>query len=77
MFKFHRKRRLNGSGNDLFNRSQWGFVDQKIKPDVGGRIKYQSSWWPAKEINNQEVCKGKRVLVVRREGIFMLVKRCL
>ena len=76
MFKVHRRRRIDGRGDDLFNRSQWGFVDSEIKPDIGGRIEYQSSWWPAKEINNQNVSKGERVMVIKREGIFQLVKRC-
>jgi membrane protein implicated in regulation of membrane protease activity len=77
MAKVHRKRRIDGDGNDLFNRSKWGFVENEIKPDVGGRIKYQSSWWPAKEINNEAIGKGERVEVIKREGIFQVVKRCL
>lgn len=75
MAKIHRKRRIDGDGDDIFNRSQWAFVDTEIKPDVGGRIKYQSSWWPAQEINNAAVAEGERVRVLGREGIFQIVER--
>lgn len=75
MAKVHRKRRIDGDGDDIFNRSQWAFVDTEIKPDVGGRIKYQSSWWPAQEINNETVAEGEQVRVLGREGIFQIVER--
>lgn len=60
---------------DLFNRSEWGIVEEEIQPGIAGRIKYQfSSWW-AKEINGQRVCKGERVFVIKREGMFQWVQR--
>lgn len=72
---------LRGKSNrvevDLFNRSTWGIVEEEIKPDFGGRIKYQFSSWLAKEINNQRVVKGERVFVVKREGMFQLVQRSI
>jgi membrane protein implicated in regulation of membrane protease activity len=72
---------LKGKGNnseiDLFNRSKWGTVEEEIKPNTGGRIKYQNSSWPALENNNQTVHQGEVISVLRREGMFQIVERCL
>jgi membrane protein implicated in regulation of membrane protease activity len=70
----------NWQSVELFPTQEIAIVDVTISCDRPGRIKYQSSYWPARFANShcdsQEMIALKpkeEVMVVGREGITLLV----
>lgn len=62
--------------NILFNVSSpdIAIVDVTIQPDVGGRVRYQGSFWPAESSQGNNILKGKYVKVIGRNNITLLVE---
>ncbi|MCT7991026.1 NfeD family protein [Laspinema olomoucense] len=49
-------------------------VDEAIVPHLGGRVKFQSSWWPALCQQNITLLPGEIVYVVGRHNLILLVE---
>lgn len=53
---------------------QWAIVDETIVPYFGGRVRFQSSWWPALCLHHITLGPGEVVCVVGRHNITLLVE---
>lgn len=53
---------------------QLAIVDETIVPYFGGRVRFQSSWWPALCLHNITLGPGEVVSVVGRDNITLLVE---
>lgn len=53
---------------------QLAIVDETIVPYFGGRVRFQSSWWPALCAHNITLGPGEVVYVVGRHNITLLVE---
>ena len=49
-------------------------VDQIIQPGETGRVRFQSSWWPAMCEQDISLAPGERVYVVGHNNITLLVE---
>ncbi|MCT7997207.1 NfeD family protein [Laspinema olomoucense] len=49
-------------------------VDEAIVPHLGGRVRFQSSWWPALCQQNITLLPGEIVYVVGRYNLILLVE---
>ncbi len=50
-------------------------VEEEIRPDQCGRVRFQSSWWPAKCDDRQITLKpGAVVRVLRLDNITLIVE---
>lgn len=49
-------------------------VDEAIVPHLGGRVRFQSSWWPALCQRNITLLPGEIVYVVGRHNLILLVE---
>jgi membrane protein implicated in regulation of membrane protease activity len=49
-------------------------VEEEIRPDQPGRVRFQSSWWPAKCVREITLKPGEVVRVVRLENITLVVE---
>lgn len=49
-------------------------VDETIVPYFGGRVRFQSSWWPALCQQNITLFPGEIVYVVGRHNLILLVE---
>jgi len=65
---------------ELFPQPEIGIVEMTISGNRPGRVKYQSTYWPARFLNPSCDPQGKmtfkpneKVMVVGRKGITLLV----
>lgn len=49
-------------------------VEEEIKPNQPGRVRFQSSWWPAKCVREITLKPGEVVHVVGLENITLIVE---
>ena len=49
-------------------------VDVTIQPDIGGRVRYQGSFWSAKSFQNKGILEGQYVKVLDRDNLTLVVK---
>lgn len=62
------------SGRMAEESQQLAIVDETIVPYFGGRVRFQSSWWPALCLHNITLGPGEVVCVVGRHNITLLVE---
>jgi membrane protein implicated in regulation of membrane protease activity len=58
------------SVNDL----EKAIVEEEIRPNQPGRVRFQSSWWPAKCVREITLQPGEVVRVVSLENITLIVE---
>lgn len=70
----------NWQSIELFPQPSIGIVEMTISGDRPGRVKYQSTYWPARILHPSSDIQGKmtfkpneKVMVMGREGITLLV----
>jgi membrane protein implicated in regulation of membrane protease activity len=49
-------------------------VEEEIKPNQSGSVRFQSSWWPAKCLREITLQPGEVVRVVRLDNITLIVE---
>jgi membrane protein implicated in regulation of membrane protease activity len=49
-------------------------VEEEIRPNQPGRVRFQSSWWPAKCVREITLQPGEVVRVVSLENITLVVE---
>lgn len=49
-------------------------VEEEIRPNRPGRVRFQSSWWPAKCVREITLQPGEVVRVVSLENITLIVE---
>ena len=49
-------------------------VEEEIRPDQCGRVRFQSSWWPAKCYQEITLQPGAVVRVLRLDNITLIVE---
>ncbi|MCC3409462.1 MAG: NfeD family protein [Microcoleus sp. PH2017_10_PVI_O_A] len=49
-------------------------VEEEIRPDQCGRVRFQSSWWPAKCEREITLKPGAVVRVLRLDNITLIVE---
>lgn len=49
-------------------------VEEEIKPNQSGSVRFQSSWWPAKCVREITLQPGEVVRVVRLDNITLIVE---
>ncbi|MEG5037560.1 MULTISPECIES: NfeD family protein [unclassified Microcoleus] len=57
-----------------FDNSEKAIVEEEIKPNQSGSVRFQSSWWPAKCVREITLPPGEVVRVVRLENITLIVE---
>ncbi|MEG4811240.1 NfeD family protein [Microcoleus sp. F8-D3] len=57
-----------------FDNSEKAIVEEEIKPNQSGSVRFQSSWWPAKCVREITLQPGEVVRVVRLENITLIVE---
>ncbi|MCT7969199.1 NfeD family protein [Laspinema sp. D1] len=62
------------AGTNLEEIENRAIVDEAIVPHLGGRVRFQSSWWPALCQQNITLLPGEIVYVVGRHNLILLVE---
>ena len=57
-----------------FDNSQKAIVDEEIRPQESGRVRFHNSWWPAKCDRELTFKPGDVVEVVAIENITLIVE---
>jgi membrane protein implicated in regulation of membrane protease activity len=60
-----------------FNNSEKAIVDEEIRPNESGRVRFQNSWWPAKSDLDMTFEPGDVVRVVGIDNITLIVEASL
>ncbi len=60
-----------------FNNSEKAIVDEEIRPNESGRVRFQNSWWPAKSDRDMTFEPGDVVRVVGIDNITLIVEASL
>ncbi|MEG3895381.1 MULTISPECIES: NfeD family protein [unclassified Microcoleus] len=60
-----------------FDNSEKAIVDEEIRPNECGRVRFQNSWWPAKCDLDLTFEPGEVVRVVGIENITLIVAASL
>ena len=60
-----------------FDNSEKAIVDEEIRPNLCGRVRFQNSWWPAKCDRDMTFQPGDVVRVVGIENITLIVEAAL
>lgn len=60
-----------------FNNSEKAIVDEEIRPNESGRVRFQNSWWPAKCDREITFQPGDVVHVIGIENITLIVEASL
>ncbi|MEG4944026.1 NfeD family protein [Microcoleus sp. F4-D5] len=57
-----------------FDNSEKAIVDEEIRPQESGRVRFQNSWWPAKCKRDLTFKPGDLVEVVGIDNITLIVE---
>ncbi|MEG4010013.1 NfeD family protein [Microcoleus sp. Pol11C1] len=60
-----------------FDNSEKAIVDEEIRPNESGRVRFQNSWWPAKCDGEMTLEPGDVVRVVGIDNITLIVEAAL
>ncbi|NJS12708.1 MAG: hypothetical protein HC789_21205 [Microcoleus sp. CSU_2_2] len=60
-----------------FSHAEKAIVDEEIRPNESGRVRFQNSWWPAKCDREMTFQPGDVVHVVGIENITLIVEASL
>ncbi|MEG4044919.1 NfeD family protein [Microcoleus sp. Pol17_C1] len=60
-----------------FENSEKAIVDEEIRPNESGRVRFQNSWWPAKCDRDLTFEPGEVVRVVGIDNITLIVEASL
>jgi membrane protein implicated in regulation of membrane protease activity len=60
-----------------FDNSEKAIVDEEIRPNESGRVRFQNSWWPAKCDLEMTFEPGDVVRVVGIDNITLIVEAAL
>lgn len=60
-----------------FDNSEKAIVDEEIRPNESGRVRFQNSWWPAKCDRDMTLEPGDVVRVVGIDNITLIVEAAL
>ncbi|MEG4214441.1 NfeD family protein [Microcoleus sp. Pol14C6] len=60
-----------------FDNSEKAIVDEEIRPNESGRVRFQNSWWPAKCDRDLTFEPGEVVRVVGIDNITLIVEASL
>ena len=60
-----------------FDNSEKAIVDEEIRPNESGRVRFQNSWWPAKCDLEMTFEPGDGVPVVGIDNITLIVEAAL
>ncbi|MEG4113937.1 MULTISPECIES: NfeD family protein [unclassified Microcoleus] len=60
-----------------FDNSEKAIVDEEIRPNESGRVRFQNSWWPAKCDGDLTFEPGDVVRVVGIDNITLIVEASL
>ncbi|MEG4105476.1 NfeD family protein [Microcoleus sp. S13_C5] len=60
-----------------FDNSEKAIVDEEIRPNEPGRVRFQNSWWPAKCDGDLTFEPGDVVRVVGIDNITLIVEASL
>ena len=60
-----------------FDNSEKAIVDEQIRPNESGRVRFQNSWWPAKCDLEMTFEPGDVVRVVGIDNITLIVEAAL
>ncbi|MEG4021468.1 NfeD family protein [Microcoleus sp. B3-A4] len=60
-----------------FDNSEKAIVDEEIRPNESGRVRFQNSWWPAKCDLDLTFEPGDVVRVVGIDNITLIVEASL
>jgi len=60
-----------------FDNSEKAIVDEEIRPNESGRVRFQNSWWPAKCDLEMTFEPGEVVRVVGIDNITLIVEASL
>ena len=60
-----------------FDNSEKAIVDEEIRPNESGRVRFQNSWWPAKCDLDLTFEPGEVVRVVGIDNITLIVEASL
>ncbi|MEG4088197.1 NfeD family protein [Microcoleus sp. F6_B4] len=60
-----------------FDNSEKAIVDEEIRPNESGRVRFQNSWWPAKCDRDMTFEPGEVVRVVGIDNITLIVEASL
>ena len=60
-----------------FDNSEKAIVDEEIRPNESGRVRFQNSWWPAKCDLEMTFEPGDEVPVVGIDNITLIVEAAL
>jgi membrane protein implicated in regulation of membrane protease activity len=63
-----------GAKNMTVSHLERAIVDEEIRPEQSGRVRFQSSWWPAKCDRKKIFKPGELVYVVGIDNITLLVE---
>ncbi|MGL5060772.1 MAG: NfeD family protein [Microcoleus sp.] len=55
------------------NYLEYAIVDEEIRPQETGRVRFQNTWWPAKCEKDTTLKVGEKVNVVAIENITLIV----
>ena len=59
------------------NHVETAIVDEQIRPQECGRVRFQNSWWPSKCDRDLTFEPGDEVLVVGIDNITLIVEASL
>ena len=60
-----------------FDNSEKAIVDEEIRPNESGRVRFQNSWWPAKCDLEMTFEPGEVVRVVGIDNLTLIVAASL
>ncbi|MEG4860229.1 NfeD family protein [Microcoleus sp. K1-B6] len=60
-----------------FDNSEKAIVDEEIRPNESGRVRFQNSWWPTKCDGDLTFEPGDVVRVVGIDNITLIVEASL
>ncbi|MEG4235225.1 NfeD family protein [Microcoleus sp. Pol11C3] len=60
-----------------FDNSKKAIVDEEIRPNESGRVRFQNSWWPAKCDLEMTFEPGDEVRVAGIDNITLIVEASL
>ncbi|NJS12707.1 MAG: hypothetical protein HC789_21200 [Microcoleus sp. CSU_2_2] len=56
-----------------FNNSEKAIVEEEIRPNESGRVRFQNSWWPARCNREMTFQRGELVQVIGIDNITLIV----